>query len=231
MKLALLSDIHGNQYALSKVIDEIKLQNIDTLIVAGDTVGYYYGIKDVLKMLASFKVHFTKGNHEVMLEQLKQHPEIESELMEKYGSSLQRALRSLSELEIDQLLNVEHPKSITIENLKFLISHGAPWDLNQYLYTDSDKSIWDNFLNYKEDIFVVGHTQEIEYPYRTSKPVMIRLPFYRVLVIGKWSGQLEEETALSTALEMRVLTDEDFQEGWTPAAYEAGEEGSLHINS
>jgi Icc-related predicted phosphoesterase len=123
MKLALLSDIHGNQYALSKVIDEIKLQNIDTLIVAGDTVGYYYGIKDVLKMLASFKVHFTKGNHEVMLEQLKHHPEIESELVEKYGSSLQRALRSLSGLEIDQLLNVEHPKSITIEKLKFLFNN------------------------------------------------------------------------------------------------------------
>ena len=158
MKLALLSDIHGNQYALSKVIDEIKLQNIDTLIVAGDTVGYYYGIKEVLKMLTSFKVHFTKGNHEVMLEQLMHHPEIESELRGKYGSSLQLALCSLSEYEIDQLLNVEHPKSITVENLKILISHGSPWDLNQYLYPDSDKSIWDNFLQYKEDIFVIGHT-------------------------------------------------------------------------
>jgi hypothetical protein len=80
-------------------------------------------------------------------------------------------------------------------------------------------------------LIVIGHTQEIEPPYRTSKPVMIRLPFYRVLVIGKWQGELEEETALTTALEMRVLTDEDFQKGWTPPAYEATEEGSLHINS
>jgi hypothetical protein len=80
-------------------------------------------------------------------------------------------------------------------------------------------------------LFVVGNTQEIEPPYRTSKPVMIRLPFYRVLVIGKWNGELEEETALTKALEMRVLTDEDFQEGWTPAAYEVGEEGSLYIDS
>jgi hypothetical protein len=78
---------------------------------------------------------------------------------------------------------------------------------------------------------VIGHTQEIEPPYRTSKPVMIRLPFYRVLVIGKWNGKLEEETALTTALEMRVLTDEDFQKGWTPAAYKTTEEGSVHIDS
>lgn len=164
MKLAILSDIHGNQYALNKVLSEIKLQNIDTLIVAGDTVGYYYGVKDVLNMLADFKVFFTKGNHEIMLEQLKHNPEIELELKNKYGSSLQRALDSLSENEVDQLLNVEHPKSIAIENLKILISHGSPWDINQYLYPDSNKSVWDNFLRYKEDIFIVGHThyQHIE---------------------------------------------------------------------
>jgi putative phosphoesterase len=164
MKLALLSDIHGNQYALNKVIGEIKSQNIDTLIVAGDTVGYYYGIKDVLNILADFKVFFTKGNHELMLEQLKNNPEIQLELRNKYGSSLQRALDSLSKNEVDQLLNVEHPKSIAFGDLNVLVSHGSPWDINQYLYPDSDKSIWDNFLHYSEDIFIVGHThyQHIE---------------------------------------------------------------------
>ena len=158
MKLALLSDIHGNQYALSKVVSEIKMKKIETLIVAGDTVGYYYGIKDVLNLLSNFKVYFTKGNHEIMLEQLRLNPIIELELTLKYGSSLRLALNSLSEAEIDQLINMEHPKAITVENLNILISHGSPWDINQYLYPDSEKSIWDNFLRYKEDIFIVGHT-------------------------------------------------------------------------
>ena len=107
MKLALLSDIHGNQYALSKVVSEIKMKKIETLIVAGDTVGYYYGIKDVLNLLSNFKVYFTKGNHEIMLEQLRLNPVIELELTLKYGSSLRLALNSLSEAEIDQLINIE----------------------------------------------------------------------------------------------------------------------------
>lgn len=76
--------------------------------------------------------------------------------------------------------------------------------------------------------FVVrGSTQEIEEPFRTSKPFMIRLPFYRVLVIGKWTGQQpNEESALNNAMQGRVLTDEDFQEdkGWTPAPNSFGEE-------
>jgi hypothetical protein len=71
---------------------------------------------------------------------------------------------------------------------------------------------------------VRGDTQEIEYPFRWSKPLMLRLPFYYTLVIGKWSGQREdEETALNIAIQGRVLKDEDFQEGWTPPAVKAGE--------
>jgi hypothetical protein len=75
--------------------------------------------------------------------------------------------------------------------------------------------------------FVVrGETQEISEPFRTSRPFMIRLPFYRTLVVGKWSGQLDEEQALRKAIQERVLTDEDFEEGWEPPAYQGREAGT-----
>jgi hypothetical protein len=81
-------------------------------------------------------------------------------------------------------------------------------------------------------VIVRGETQEIVHPFRLSKPFMIRLPFYRVLVIGKWAGQQpDEETALHKAMQGRVLKDEDFEEGWTPAAYKNSEEGSKHLHS
>jgi hypothetical protein len=73
---------------------------------------------------------------------------------------------------------------------------------------------------------VRGETQEIEPPFRKSNPIMVRLPFYRVLVLSKWSGvESDEETALNNATKGRVLTDEDFEEGWTPPAYQDSEEG------
>jgi hypothetical protein len=77
-------------------------------------------------------------------------------------------------------------------------------------------------------VIVRGDTQEINEPYRTSKPFMIRLPFYRVLVIGKWIGELDEEQALNTAIHRRDLTYDDFSEeaGWTPAPEQNSEEGS-----
>lgn len=68
--------------------------------------------------------------------------------------------------------------------------------------------------------FIVrGWTQEIEPPYRTSTPLIVRLPRYKALVFGAWSGMKDEEEALSTALGRREVTYDDFtkEAGWTPA--------------
>lgn len=77
---------------------------------------------------------------------------------------------------------------------------------------------------------VKGWTQEIEEPFRTSEPLIFRLPFHKALVIGKWTGQLNEEDALSRAVQSRVLTDDDFSEekGWVPAPEQNREEGCEH---
>ena len=83
--------------------------------------------------------------------------------------------------------------------------------------------------------FVVrGWTQEIEEPFRTSKPFLVRLPKYKVLVFGKWTGaKQDEEEALKSALETREVTYDDFTEeaGWTPAPDSDREESSEDIYS
>lgn len=68
--------------------------------------------------------------------------------------------------------------------------------------------------------FVVrGWTQEIDEPFRTSEPLIFRLPNYKALVMGRWTGAKDEEDALNSALERRDVTYDDFTEeaGWTPA--------------
>jgi len=68
-------------------------------------------------------------------------------------------------------------------------------------------------------VVVRGWTQEIEEPFRTSKPFILRLPKFKALVCGRWTGTKTEEEALSGALETREVTYDDFTEkaGWTPA--------------
>ena len=80
---------------------------------------------------------------------------------------------------------------------------------------------------------VKGWTQEIEPPYRTSTPFIVRLPSYKALVIGTWSGVKTEEDALNSALQRRDVTYEDFTEekGWVPAPDSHTEESLEDIYS
>ena len=82
-------------------------------------------------------------------------------------------------------------------------------------------------------VIVRGWTQEIEMPFRTSKPFIVRLPKYKALVFGRWSGMKSEEEALSGALEARDASYEDFKEeaGWTPAPDSDREEGGEDFNT
>lgn len=76
-------------------------------------------------------------------------------------------------------------------------------------------------------VVVRGWTQEIEEPFRTAAPFIVRLPKYRALVIGKWTGSKTEYEALNSAIQRRDLTYDDFTEeaGWTPAPDQDREEG------
>jgi hypothetical protein len=77
-------------------------------------------------------------------------------------------------------------------------------------------------------IAVKGYTQEVVEPFRKAEPWIIRLPFYRAIIIGKWNGsQPDEESAINNALRGRILDEEDFnkEKGWTPAPYKDSEEG------
>jgi hypothetical protein len=82
--------------------------------------------------------------------------------------------------------------------------------------------------------FVVrGWTQEINEPFRTSTPLIVRLPFYKAFVMGKWTGNKTEEEALNLALERRDVTYDDFTEekGWTPAPDSDREASSDNLES
>ena len=82
-------------------------------------------------------------------------------------------------------------------------------------------------------VVVRGWTQEIEEPFRTSQPLILRLPKYKALVCGRWTGVKDEEEALTGALETREVTYDDFTEeaGWTPAPNSDREEGGEDFNT
>ena len=106
MKLALLADIHGNHPALSTVLHAVRQQNVDTLLIAGDFVGYYFWPAKVFDLLRGWDVVAIRGNHDRMFERAKSDPTFLRNLEEQYGSGLRVALDELDSETADWLINL-----------------------------------------------------------------------------------------------------------------------------
>lgn len=156
MKLCLLADIHANSEALSNIVDELRRLHIDTVIVAGDTVGYYYNILLVRELLSGFQVFEVKGNHENQI--LSRDRSRWEEYEKKYGSGLRRNKEDLKQDGIEHIRNLSHPLEINLEGRRILVAHGTPWDSDQYLYQNSDSSIWSRIAKIDVDVTILGHT-------------------------------------------------------------------------
>ena len=62
MKIAIISDIHGNYEALFSVLEKAKKESVEHLLILGDIVGYYYHPDKVLNLLAQWSYDMIKGN-------------------------------------------------------------------------------------------------------------------------------------------------------------------------
>ncbi|PCJ62012.1 MAG: hypothetical protein COA79_04820 [Planctomycetota bacterium] len=65
MKIAVLSNIYGNKYALKKVLDQIETQDIDQLVILGNSIGFGPHNFQILNMLRSQNIlYHLKGKIE-----------------------------------------------------------------------------------------------------------------------------------------------------------------------
>ena len=65
MRIAVLSDIHGNTPALQAIIDDIKNNNIDRIIYLGDVVGIGPEPDKCLDLIMNNNIEMILGNHEL----------------------------------------------------------------------------------------------------------------------------------------------------------------------
>lgn len=163
MKLALLGDIHGNHFALEAVLCAARKHAVERLLVAGDLVGYYFWPKEVLELLASWSSVMVRGNHEDMLAAARSDSAFLARVDERYGTGLRCVIEQLDELQLDQLCALPHPLELVIDGCRILLCHGAPWDVDHYVYPDAKPELLARCAEQEFDLVVLGHTH---YPMR-----------------------------------------------------------------
>lgn len=175
MKIGILSDIHGNHYALSEVLKIARKQKVEKLFLLGDLVGYYYHPDKVLEMLREWDCTSIRGNHEVILSQLLLKEMQALEVQRKYGSGHKFALEKLTEEQLKSLITAPDQLKVEIEKVKILMCHGSPWDPDRYLYPDTEKEVLDKCDEKDTDLVLIGHSH---YPF------VVRNKFSMLINVG-----------------------------------------------
>ena len=162
MKVAVLSDVHANIHALRVVLNDLEKEKVDTVLVAGDLIGYYYWPAEVISVLMSeSRFICIKGNHENILQEVLTNEEAARCYRRKYGSGYEACRSQLSEAQLQWLFSLPNEISITIDGVTFHVGHGALGNTDEYLYPDAPvKELLDNYSDARYTIF--GHTH---YPF------------------------------------------------------------------
>jgi len=145
MKIAFISDIHGNYEALKTVLAEIDRLGISKIYCAGDIVGYYTQINECCEELQRREIPAVMGNHDWYLAGNGFCPRSRS-----VNDCLvyQRKVIKQSNMEWLQAL----PVQLRIDKIHMV--HGGWGDpIDEYL-----KPSQEYFQNLHGDIFVSGHT-------------------------------------------------------------------------
>ncbi len=161
MKIAVISDIHGNKYALQAVLEDIRSRSVDTIVSTGDLVGYLPFPCEVIDELREQKIMVLKGNHDQRISEMRKLAPDEFDSI-----SIDEKIKSGSAMYIRQKLRDEHIDYLTglptqieleFEKFKILFVHGSPRDISEYMYENSN--VLDEIEALKlADVIVSGHT-------------------------------------------------------------------------
>ena len=157
MKIACISDIHGNKFALDAVLADLP-DDIENLLFLGDLCGYYPFLEECTQLLKKKIAVGIRGNHDqVLIDCLASESFPNTEYEREYGSALRRSMVGLSLSSKDWIQDLPLTRTISLNGLTLTLYHGAPWNiLDGRVYPDFDE--WHLFEDEIGDIILLGQT-------------------------------------------------------------------------
>lgn len=149
MKVAVISDIHGNLPALQAVLSD--MPPIDMIVCCGDIVGYYPDINEVCAVLRTSNVFTVRGNHDAYVT-----GELQPDPSKSIAYRTEWSRRQLDFIHLQWLKSLPVEMRFQWRNFTLIVRHASPWDEETYLYADSPGLAK---LAVKEnEMLIVGHT-------------------------------------------------------------------------
>jgi len=120
MKIAILSDIHGNLPALEAVLDDIRKRKVDKLICLGDMIGKGPSSKEVIDLCKAECDITVRGNWEGALS------------LSEWPLHLQWCINDMNQHHIDFITSLPHSTEFYLGDMLVRLFHAHPKNFNRY---------------------------------------------------------------------------------------------------
>ncbi|PIE81162.1 MAG: protein phosphatase [Chloroflexi bacterium] len=158
MRVALISDIHGNMVSLEAVLADIEQQNVDQIICLGDIATLGPNPVAVMECIRELECPCVMGNHDLFL--LK--PEILHEYMDApwFADSIAWCAKQLKPIDFEFLQTFQPTISLPLSDEHSLLCfHGSPKSNTDIILAMTPPTTVDELLSgYKATVMAGGHT-------------------------------------------------------------------------
>lgn len=125
-RIAVLSDIHGNQEAFEAVLHALGGDAIDRFIHLGDLVGYNANPRECLQLLQDRRVISVLGNHDLAT--------LEEQMAERFNVLAYQAIKYVQrQLTAENLRYLRSLPRIEVLWDRYLLCHGTPESVDTYI--------------------------------------------------------------------------------------------------
>ena len=171
MKIGLISDIHGNQQALTKVLNQLYLERVDLVLCAGDLVCYGAHCNQVLDLMRSCAIPCVTGNYDAAVgwnwHSASRKPSTPTTEGLKQAA-LEWTKRNLHSKHRDYLRGLPWMLSYRLDNLRLVVIHAGLQHLDEWYTPEEPTQLCALAAQVAADVIVLGHTHqpfacEVEY--------------------------------------------------------------------
>lgn len=164
MRLAFISDIHSNILALLNVLKDITELNADEIYCLGDLVGYGPHPNQVIDTIRHLDIPTVMGNYDEGVGFRTGDcgcAYVTDEEKRNGQKSIDWTTDQVTPDNKEFLRSLHKEISLEIEGIRFLMVHGSPRRINEYLFEDRPADILRRVLDGKEiDVMLCGHTHK-----------------------------------------------------------------------
>ncbi len=164
MKIAIISDIHGNIDALNSVLADIKNENCNKIFCLGDIAMAgpqpKEAIAKIKSLMSTSDFHIIQGNTDKMLSEFSF--DIYNEIIKTstvMASAYLADSKLLSNEEKDFLKNLQKEEEINLFGIKILLVHGSPRKNNENIFPNlSIEEVEEIIKDTDANLIFCGHT-------------------------------------------------------------------------